>query len=419
MAEQRYGRMPLQGTSESQAAKQQELFDAGIGLLLDSTPFIGGFRGMGRAADEFKAGNTFMGALELAGAVPLLSIPVKAVSKVSRGISAAKPYRTDPRYIPQLPKNDPASRANIPSDIVDDLSQEFDDFPLSGTQSVSFKNMEGQNVIDQVEVVDSFIRPVDVSKIKDRTDFLEVISTAKIRELQDMGLVSKTTDPDVLDSELRELALKNRTKIDSETGVMYEPTVLLKVKKESFINAKSRPGTYQDGPDGIDFEFVEVPLDTFEAMQKRRQQATLTSADKLPDADTFEVPIDIQAPEFLDVEKSVGYRLGDDVLDGGYSGRGNRSPITSFIDVGRGRDFDGGTDLLLEDIESFLNRTVRNRPKPPTFTTDDLKKAPANQPFADGGVVGLKDKAVNMTRGPRSNGIMQYVPFITGATNGY
>ena len=39
--------------------------------------------------------------------------------------------------------------------------------------------------------------------------------------------------------------------------------------------------------------------------------------------------------------------------------------------------------------------------------------------MADGGVVGLKDKAVNMTRGPRSNGIMQYVPFITGATNGY
>jgi len=39
--------------------------------------------------------------------------------------------------------------------------------------------------------------------------------------------------------------------------------------------------------------------------------------------------------------------------------------------------------------------------------------------MADGGVVSLKDRAVNMTRGPRSNGIMQYVPFITGATNGY
>tara|TARA_R100001591_G_scaffold47748_1_gene58476 strand:+ start:1091 stop:2170 length:1080 start_codon:yes stop_codon:yes gene_type:complete len=39
--------------------------------------------------------------------------------------------------------------------------------------------------------------------------------------------------------------------------------------------------------------------------------------------------------------------------------------------------------------------------------------------YAEGGIVSLKDKAVNMTRGPRSNGIMQYVPFITGATNGY
>ena len=39
--------------------------------------------------------------------------------------------------------------------------------------------------------------------------------------------------------------------------------------------------------------------------------------------------------------------------------------------------------------------------------------------YADGGVVSLKDRAVNMTRGPRSNGIMQYVPYITGATNGY
>ena len=39
--------------------------------------------------------------------------------------------------------------------------------------------------------------------------------------------------------------------------------------------------------------------------------------------------------------------------------------------------------------------------------------------YAEGGVVSLKDKAVNMTRGPRSNGIMQYVPYMTGATNGY
>ena len=43
----------------------------------------------------------------------------------------------------------------------------------------------------------------------------------------------------------------------------------------------------------------------------------------------------------------------------------------------------------------------------------------AVQAYAEGGIVSLKDKAVNMTRGPRSNGIMQYVPFITGATNGY
>ena len=39
--------------------------------------------------------------------------------------------------------------------------------------------------------------------------------------------------------------------------------------------------------------------------------------------------------------------------------------------------------------------------------------------YAEGGVVSLKDRAVNMTRGPRSNGIMQYVPYMTGATNGY
>jgi hypothetical protein len=39
--------------------------------------------------------------------------------------------------------------------------------------------------------------------------------------------------------------------------------------------------------------------------------------------------------------------------------------------------------------------------------------------MAAGGVISLKDKAVNMNRGPRSNGIMQYVPYMTGATNGY
>jgi hypothetical protein len=414
MAEQRYGRMPQKGTAESQATKREELFNAGSDLLLDSMPVIGGFRAMGRAADEFKAGNTFMGALELAGAIPMVGLPIKAVAKAARGISVAKPYRTDSRYIPQLPKNDPASRTNIPTSIAEDLSKEFDEFPLSGIQSVSFKNIEGQNVIDQVEVVDSFIRPVDVSKIKDRPDFSEVISTAKIRELQDMGLVSKTLDPEILDQELTQLALKNRTRVDLDTGVLYEPTVLLKVKKDSFIDAPARRGTYQDGPDGVDFEFVEVPLDTFEAMQKRRQQATLTSADNLSDADTFEVPIDLQPPEFLDVNKSVGYRLGDDVLDGGYP---------SSINVGRGSSFEGGQEVAAEGIESFLdslrNPPSKNRSKAPTFTTEDLMRAPANQPFAYGGVVSLKDKAVNMNRGPRSNGIMQYVPYMTGATNGY
>jgi len=38
--------------------------------------------------------------------------------------------------------------------------------------------------------------------------------------------------------------------------------------------------------------------------------------------------------------------------------------------------------------------------------------------FAAGGVVSLKDRAVNMNRGPRTNGIMDYVPYITGATYG-
>ena len=49
-------------------------------------------------------------------------------------------------------------------------------------------------------------------------------------------------------------------------------------------------------------------------------------------------------------------------------------------------------------------------------TSGQMKRATT---YAAGGIVSLKDKAVNMTRGPRSNGIMQYVPFITGATNGY
>jgi hypothetical protein len=41
------------------------------------------------------------------------------------------------------------------------------------------------------------------------------------------------------------------------------------------------------------------------------------------------------------------------------------------------------------------------------------------QRFADGGVVSLKDRAVNMTRGPRTNGIMEFVPYMTGASYGY
>ena len=39
--------------------------------------------------------------------------------------------------------------------------------------------------------------------------------------------------------------------------------------------------------------------------------------------------------------------------------------------------------------------------------------------FADGGVVSLKDRAVNMNRGPRAKGIMEYVPYMTGAGYGY
>jgi hypothetical protein len=53
------------------------------------------------------------------------------------------------------------------------------------------------------------------------------------------------------------------------------------------------------------------------------------------------------------------------------------------------------------------------------MTTTSSMDPTEPQGFADGGVVSLKDKAVNMTRGPRSNGIMQYVPYMTGATNGY
>ena len=59
-----------------------------------------------------------------------------------------------------------------------------------------------------------------------------------------------------------------------------------------------------------------------------------------------------------------------------------------------------------------------------TFNPDDMSIVDKQElgkvlGYADGGVVSLKDKAVNMNRGPRSNGIMQYVPYMTGATNGY
>jgi hypothetical protein len=53
------------------------------------------------------------------------------------------------------------------------------------------------------------------------------------------------------------------------------------------------------------------------------------------------------------------------------------------------------------------------------MTTTSSMDPTEPQGYADGGVVSLKDKAVDMNRGPRSNGIMQYVPYMTGATNGY
>lgn len=55
------------------------------------------------------------------------------------------------------------------------------------------------------------------------------------------------------------------------------------------------------------------------------------------------------------------------------------------------------------------------------FKPEDLEiqQTTPYERFADGGVVSLKNRAVNMNRGPRNMGIMQYVPYMTGATNGY
>jgi hypothetical protein len=68
-----------------------------------------------------------------------------------------------------------------------------------------------------------------------------------------------------------------------------------------------------------------------------------------------------------------------------------------------------------EDLANMASTAAENFVAP----VEDASEFSEVQGFADGGVVSLKDKAVNMTRGPRSNGIMQYVPYMTGATNGY
>jgi len=78
------------------------------------------------------------------------------------------------------------------------------------------------------------------------------------------------------------------------------------------------------------------------------------------------------------------------------------------------------TDRLVEFIRNEVGVTdpeQLQRMVTETVMTTTSKMDPEG--MADGGVVSLKDKAVNMTRGPRSNGIMQYVPYMTGATNGY
>ena len=80
-------------------------------------------------------------------------------------------------------------------------------------------------------------------------------------------------------------------------------------------------------------------------------------------------------------------------------------------------------DRLVDFIRNEANVTDPDqlqRMVTETVLTTKSKMDPTEpQGFADGGVVSLKDRAVNMTRKPRSNGIMQYVPYITGATNGY
>ena len=78
------------------------------------------------------------------------------------------------------------------------------------------------------------------------------------------------------------------------------------------------------------------------------------------------------------------------------------------------------TDRLVDFIQNEAG--VTDPEKLQSMVSEIVMKTKSNldpNEMAEGGVVSLKNKAVNMNRGPRSNGIMQYVPYITGATNGY
>jgi hypothetical protein len=83
------------------------------------------------------------------------------------------------------------------------------------------------------------------------------------------------------------------------------------------------------------------------------------------------------------------------------------------------------TNAILEKAGIKGNKVVQSGNEilatfnPEDMTVVDKKELGDVLGYAAGGVVSLKDKAVNMNRGPRSNGIMQYVPYMTGATNGY
>jgi len=80
-------------------------------------------------------------------------------------------------------------------------------------------------------------------------------------------------------------------------------------------------------------------------------------------------------------------------------------------------------DRLVDFIRNEANVTDPDqlqRMVTETVLTTKSKMDPTEpQGFADGGVVSLKDRAVNMNRGPRANGIMEYVPYMTGAGYGY